>query len=57
MMDTAVPLNKKKILIIDDEKKLLFGLKAVMTRAGYEILTASDSSEGVILAPSQSHHL
>ena len=50
MTDTVVQINRKKILIIDDEKKLLFGLKAVMTRAGYDILTASEGSEGVRLA-------
>jgi DNA-binding response OmpR family regulator len=32
----------KKILIIDDDKDLLFGLKALLTNKGYEIKTIQD---------------
>ncbi|HTX80236.1 MAG TPA: response regulator, partial [Longilinea sp.] len=37
------------MLIIDDEENLLFGLKAVMTREGYQVFTASNGSEGLEL--------
>lgn len=48
----AVPASaeKKKMLVIDDETKLLLGLKAVMTREGYEVIAAHDGNEGVRLA-------
>ena len=32
----------KKILIVDDDKDLLFGLRALLTNKGYEIKTISD---------------
>jgi two-component system, sensor histidine kinase and response regulator len=35
------------MLIIDDEENLLFGLKAIMTREGYQVFTASNGSEGL----------
>ncbi len=38
------------MLIIDDEIKLLTGLKAVMARAGYEVLIAHEANEGLKLA-------
>ncbi|GBR77634.1 two-component system response regulator [Candidatus Termititenax dinenymphae] len=34
----------KKILIIDDEKSILFLSKAILTSAGYEVYTESDST-------------
>jgi signal transduction histidine kinase len=37
------------MLIIDDEENLLFGLKAVMTREGYQVFTARNGSEGLDL--------
>jgi two-component system, sensor histidine kinase and response regulator len=43
-------LVKRKMLIIDDEKKLLLGLKAVMVREGFDVLTADEGEEGVQLA-------
>jgi DNA-binding response OmpR family regulator len=38
------------ILLIDDEENLLFGLSAVMRRAGYTVLTAKDGKEGLLIA-------
>ena len=35
----------KKILIIDDEQSLLFLSKAILTSAGYEVFTESDSTK------------
>lgn len=40
----------KKMLIIDDENKLLLGLKAVMRREGFDVLTATRGDEGIELA-------
>jgi DNA-binding response OmpR family regulator len=35
------------ILLIDDEENLLFALKAVMQRAGYEVVTAMNGTQGI----------
>jgi signal transduction histidine kinase len=50
-MPTA-PLSRlrKKALLIDDDPKLLFGLKALMTRKGYDALATTDGNEGIRLA-------
>lgn len=50
VMDMNAVSDKKKMLIIDDEKKLLLGLKAVMTRAGFDVHIASSGDEGIHLA-------
>lgn len=50
MKSTTSAGSKKKMLLIDDETKLLLGLKAVMTREGYEVISAHDGNEGVRLA-------
>jgi len=42
--------DKKRMLLIDDEVKLLLGLKAVMERAGYEVIDAHNGDEGLKLA-------
>lgn len=42
------------ILLIDDEQPLLFGLSAILKRAGYETLTANNGQEGLRLA--KEHH-
>ena len=38
------------ILIIDDEPALLMGLAARIKRQGYQVVTASDGSEGLLKA-------
>ena len=43
----------KRMLIIDDEKNLLMGLKAVMIQAGFEVFTAQSGSEGIRIAREQ----
>ena len=50
MLNTAVKINKKKMLLIDDDPKLLLGLKAVMSLQGYEVLSTIDGNEGIRLA-------
>ncbi len=42
--------EKAKLLIIDDEPALLFGLKMVLNRAGYEVITCEDSQQCVQIA-------
>ncbi|NOY58004.1 MAG: response regulator [Calditrichaeota bacterium] len=37
----------KKILVIDDEEMILDMLKQILEREGYEVLTASDGTEGM----------
>ena len=50
MLEANISTGKKKILLIDDERKLLLGLRAVMAREGFEVLAGSDGNEGVKLA-------
>jgi DNA-binding response OmpR family regulator len=38
------------ILVIDDDVKLLVKLEAVLKRASYRVLTASDGKQGIYLA-------
>ena len=38
------------ILLIDDEENLLFGLSAVLRRAGFVVLTATDGIKGLLVA-------
>lgn len=50
-METVTnPIHKKRMLLIDDDPKLLLGLKAVMTRRGYEVVSTTDGNEGIRLA-------
>ena len=50
MVEAILASKPKKMLIIDDEQKLLLGLKAVMAREGYQVYTALNGAEGVQLA-------
>jgi two-component system response regulator AtoC len=40
-------MSSKKILIIDDEENMLHMLKTLLTKAGYEIVTATNGREGL----------
>ena len=40
-------MSKKKVLIIDDDSRNIFALKAVLSSRGYEIETASGALEGI----------
>lgn len=42
--------DKPKILVVDDEQRILFLLEEGLSAAGYEVLTASSGSQGVIRA-------
>ena len=47
---TDVHKESKTILLIDDEKALLFGLSQIVKKEGYKIWTASNGREGLQLA-------
>jgi len=49
-MPNTTPLKKRKLLLIDDDPRLLLGLKAVMSRKGFNILAANSGTEGLQLA-------
>lgn len=38
-------MDKKRILVVDDENDMLFAIKLHLETAGYEVLTASDGQE------------
>ena len=51
MNDVPQNMDKKhRILIIDDEKPLLLGLKTLMRRNGYEVYSAEGGQQGLELA-------
>lgn len=39
-----------RVLLIDDERRMLFGLETTMKRAGYDVHSASNGAEGLDLA-------
>lgn len=39
-------MNKKKILLVDDDVDFIFIQKAILEKAGFAVITANDSSEG-----------
>jgi CheY-like chemotaxis protein len=45
--------SKKKIMIIDDEQSMLFLEKAILTAAGYEVISESDSKKAFTTAKEQ----
>ncbi|MBN1486244.1 MAG: hybrid sensor histidine kinase/response regulator [Anaerolineae bacterium] len=47
MTEEAKPAT---ILLIDDEESLLFGLTAIIRRAGYEVISANNGTDGIQLA-------
>jgi signal transduction histidine kinase len=49
--------NGKTILIIDDEPSLLLGLSAIMRRNGYQVISASNGTDGLALARAMSPDL
>lgn len=40
-------MSKKRILIVDDEQDLVFGLKMHLEKNDFEVLTAKDGQEGL----------
>lgn len=49
-MTAITNIQPATVLLIDDEESLLFGLSAVMKRAGYEVVTARNGADGLSLA-------
>lgn len=41
--------RRPSVLVIDDDRSLLLGLQAILSRAGYGVLTASNGDEGLYL--------
>ena len=46
-------MNKKKILIVDDEKDTLLVLEKQLTTAGYTVVTANSGIQALLLAKSE----
>jgi two-component system, OmpR family, alkaline phosphatase synthesis response regulator PhoP len=40
-------MSKKRILIVDDEKDLVYGVSLQLETSGYEVLSAYDGQEGL----------
>jgi len=50
-------MDKKKILIVDDEKDALFILEKELAARGYSVITANNSNDALNLAKSESPDL
>ena len=48
-----IKMNKKKILIVDDEKDTLLVLEKQLTTAGYAVVTANSGTQALLLAESE----
>lgn len=46
-------MDRKKILIVDDEKDILAVLKKGLTSEGYSVITASSGADAIVLAKSR----
>lgn len=46
-------MNKKKLLIVDDEKDTLLVLEKQLTTAGYTVITANNGAQALLLAKSE----
>jgi len=46
----AIAGERATVLLVEDEQRLLLGLSAIVKRAGYRVLSASDGKEGLRLA-------
>lgn len=46
-------MSQKKILAIDDDPTSLYLLRVILSKAGYEVVTASSGSEGIALAATE----
>lgn len=46
-------ISQNKVLLIDDEASLLYGLSVIMKREGYEVITAKDGADGFQKAQSE----
>lgn len=53
MQAASLQVPKRKMLLIDDDPKLLLGLKALMTIQGFEVFSTVDGNEGIRMAREQ----
>jgi len=49
--------EKKRILIVDDERDIVKALTIRLQRAGYEVVTAFDGAQGIFMAHKESPDL
>jgi DNA-binding NtrC family response regulator len=47
----------KKILVVDDEKAILYALEIILEDMGHEVSTCQDSAEGIKLASNETYDL
>ncbi len=50
-------MAKKKILVVEDEKDMLYAVTLELETAGYDVITASDGKEGLKKARNESPDL
>ncbi len=53
MNEKGLRMNKKKILIVDDEEDMLLVLAKDLAARGYSIITAGNGKEAMLLAKSE----
>jgi DNA-binding response OmpR family regulator len=49
--------NRKRILIVDDDKEIIDAVVYALENAGYEVLVARDGNEGLAMAEKSNPHL
>ena len=52
-IDLRVDKKVPKILIVDDEPNFLFGVSRMLSRAGFDVITANNGSTGILQAQEQ----
>jgi two-component system alkaline phosphatase synthesis response regulator PhoP/two-component system response regulator VicR len=52
-MAAAMPEDKKKILVVDDERHIVRLVQVNLEKAGYEVVTASDGVEALEKVPAE----
>ena len=50
-------MDKKKILIVEDEKDMVYAVKLQLEAAGYEVIVANDGQEGLKKARAEKPNL
>ncbi len=50
-------MDKIKILLVDDDQKLLAGIKKLLTKKGYDVVTASNGAEALEMIRIQNIHV
>jgi DNA-binding response OmpR family regulator len=57
MADNQTDLNRKRILIVDDDKEIIDAVVYALENEGYEVLVARDGNEGLAMAEKSSPDL